>query len=111
MSERLDRVGATKRTVPNPGDGFWAQLGFFASSLRGGVEWHAREPFGGTASAPRQSAPRQNYFIAPPGMGMSELKMSHWVTHFPSTFFEASIHLPWSRWEPSAAVITYVPVP
>jgi hypothetical protein len=53
----------------------------------------------------------QNYFIAPLGMGMSELKMSHWVTHFPSTFLEASIHLPWSRWEPSAPVITYVPVP
>jgi hypothetical protein len=38
--------------------------------------------------------PSQNYFIAPLGMGMSELKMSHWVTHFPFTFFEASIHLP-----------------
>jgi len=58
-----------------------------------------------------QVCPSQNYFIAPLGMGMSELKMSHWVTHFPSTFFEASIHLPWSTWEPSAPVTTYVPVP
>src|SRR5208283_2008686 len=42
--------------------------------LRGGVEWHAREPFGGIASAPKQ-----HYFIAPLGMGMSELKMSHFM--------------------------------
>jgi hypothetical protein len=36
----------------------------------------------------------RNYCIAPPGIGMSELKMSHVVSHFPSIFFEISIHLP-----------------
>jgi hypothetical protein len=41
--------------------------------------------------------PGQNYFIAPLGIAMSELKMSHSVSHFPSTFFDDSIHLPWSK--------------
>ncbi len=53
----------------------------------------------------------QRYFMFMAGMGMSELKMSHWVFHTPFDFFDTSIHLPWSRWEPSAPVITYVPVP
>src|ERR1700688_1433726 len=35
MSERLDRVGATKRTVPNARDGFWAQSGFFDNCQQG----------------------------------------------------------------------------
>jgi hypothetical protein len=49
------------------------------------------------------------YFI--PGMGMSELKMSHWVFQAPPDFFLTSIHLPWSKCDPSAPVISYVPVP
>ena len=53
----------------------------------------------------------KRYFAAAVGMGMSELKMSHWVFHVPFNFFETFIHLPWSTWEPSAPVITYVPVP
>jgi hypothetical protein len=53
----------------------------------------------------------KGYFGPPVGMGMSELKMSHWIFHVPLDFFEKFIHLPWSRWEPSAPMISYVPVP
>ena len=46
------------------------------------------------------------FMLLPPGSGMSELKMSHWVCHFPFIFSDTSIHLPWSRCEPSAPVTT-----
>jgi hypothetical protein len=32
MSERLVQVGATKRTVPNARDAFWAQWGCYADN-------------------------------------------------------------------------------
>ena len=54
---------------------------------------------------------KSGYFPPPAGMGMSELKMSHWIFHVPPDFFEKFIHLPWSMWEPSAPMISYVPVP
>ena len=56
-------------------------------------------------------ASRTERYIFPVGMGMSELKMSQWIFHVPFDFFETLIHLPWSIWEPSAPVISYVPVP
>jgi hypothetical protein len=37
-----------------------------------------------------------NYFIAPLDIAISELKISQSVSHFPSTFLEYNIHLPWS---------------
>jgi len=51
------------------------------------------------------------YILLPVGMGMSELNMSHWIFHVPFDFFDTFIHLPWSIWDPSAPVISYVPVP
>jgi len=53
----------------------------------------------------------KGYFMAPVGMGMSELKMSHWIFQAPLIFFDTFIHLPWSTCVPSAPRISYVPVP
>lgn len=33
-------------------------------------------------------------YIFPIGMGMSELKISHWIFHVPPDFFDTFIHLP-----------------
>ena len=77
----------------------------------GSTNWGSRLAHPRNLRLSRARQGRNLYFAPPVGMGMSELKMSHWIFQVPFDSFEAFIHLTWSIWEPSAPGISYVPAP